>query len=154
MGERSVPDSDLAEHIAAVAHEAWRRRMTYAGWVAGSHYSEPGKVHDALVPFEELNPADRRATLSSVRLEKMEAKLAALVEYPREPDRPFTLEEMRPGLSVTSAIEAGPASTEHGVVESWEADEDGTLRMIQVRWDDGDLTEHHPAARELRRASS
>ena len=81
--------------------------------------------------------------------------LAALVEYPRGPRRPFTAAEKRVGLPV---IELTQESSRHPLVEglrgeviSWTTYPNGALRMMKVRWSDGEETEHSPYAAELRR---
>jgi hypothetical protein len=110
-------------------------------------YNAESRIHDALVPFVDLGEDDRGIVLEIVEVLELEAQLASAVDYPRGADRRFTVREMRTGLDVASAI--GPA---RGKVISWETSQrTGRLQLIRVKWDDGRITEHAPAERELRR---
>lgn len=144
---------ELESEVAAVAHRCWCDRMAAHGWRYGPRYDEGERTHDALRPFEALDRHDRRLTLAAVRSMELARLLAAAVDYPRGPDREFTVEEMRAGLPVAMIPAPGEeeAVADRGLVESWETDEEGDLRLIRVRWPGGEVSEHHPAAREVRR---
>lgn len=149
-----MPSDELESEVAAAAHRCWCDHMAAHGWRYGPRYDEAARTHDALRPFEALDRHDRRLTLGAVRATELARLLAAAIDYPRGPDREFTVEEMRVGLPV--AMVSAPGDDEgvadRGVVESWETDQEGELRVIRVRWADGERSEHHPGARELRRA--
>ncbi len=148
-----MPSDDLESEVAAAAHRCWCDRMAADGWRYGPRYDEAARTHDALRPFEALDRHDRRLTLNGVRAMELARLLAGAVDYPRGPDREFTIEEMRAGLPVAMVPAPGDEGVEsdRGLVESWETDAGGALRLIRVRWPDGELSEHHPAARELQR---
>ncbi len=148
-----MPSDDLESEVAAAAHRWWCDHMAADGWRYGPRYDEAARTHDALRPFEALDRHDRRLALNAVRAMDLARLLAGAVDYPRGPDREFTVEEMRAGLPVAMVPTPGEeeAEADRGVVESWETDAEGDLRLIRVRWPDGEVSEHHPAARELRR---
>ncbi len=143
----------VSAELAAIAHRLWCEEMTAASWRRGPAYDEAERTHDAMVPFEELSRHDRRLAIRAVEYSEIADELVRLISYPRGPDREFAVEEMRPGLQV--AMVPGPdevaSEADRGLVESWELDGEGELSLIRVRWPDGELSEHHPIARELRR---
>lgn len=149
-------DSKLVEHAASLTHEAWRRRMEREGWRPGP-YDPEARTHDALVPFERLDPRDRRRTRVAIEAEGVVEWLAGLVRYTRGPGREFAAHELKPGLPVALGAPGGegPAGDdsdrEVGSVESWELDDRGELRVIRVRWPNGVRSEHFPAEQDLRR---
>lgn len=149
---------DPVDELARIAHELWRTRMVSRGWSHGPRYDEAQRTHDALVPYAGLCPRDREEARLSIGALGLEKVLADEIDYPRGPERPLTLEEMRAGLPVTYAkdleVEEGgrPGPMERGVVESWETDPtSGDLKCVRVRWADGLLSAHMPAERDLRR---
>jgi RyR domain len=148
-----MPSDDVESEVAAAAHRCWCDHMAAAGWQYGPRYDEAARTHDALRPFAALGRHDRRLTLSAVRAMELARLLAGAVDYPRGPDREFTVEEMRAGLPIAMVPAPGDEGVEsdRGVVESWETDAAGDLRLIRVRWADGEVAQHDPAARELRR---
>lgn len=149
--------------LAAVAHRCWCASMAEGGWHPGG-YDPQRRTHDALVAFEHLPDRDRRATCQAIEALELDRMLAGAVEYDRGPCREFVLGELRPGLPVVwadsdpappSAPHRGPGeqdASDRGVVESWEVDPGtGGLALIRVRWASGELSEHYPSERELRR---
>jgi hypothetical protein len=149
-------DAEMIEHLAAIAHDLWCARMRDKGWRTGDRYSQPQRVHDALVAFNQLSAIDRRSVLVAAR--SVADHVADAVDYPRGTDRELLAEEMKEGLAVGWARGAGRASSpstsasEVGQIQGWEV-EPGTpfLRLIRVRWPGGEETEHDPRLRELRR---
>lgn len=135
---------EAAVALARVAHELWRSKMAREGWKYGPKYDEANRLHDALVPYDELHPTDARWTRLGVP--DFAEDLLAAVEYPRGEFREFVPEEMVVGMRVAS-----DDGVSQGTVESWVATAEGCLDLIAVRWDDGDVTQHCPAERELRR---
>lgn len=132
--------------IACVAHELWCDRMGRAGWRRGASFNLSAQAHDAMVPFAELDPRDRRSLLAAVRASGVLDLLAAAVEYPRGAFREIGAREVRVGLPVTDR-----GGVARGTVQSWETDPGGqVLDKIRVRWEDGQLTEHYPPEAELR----
>lgn len=146
--------------LAKLAHTLWCREMAARGWKHGDSFDAEQRTHDALVPFDRLNIHDQNNAIAIVRSEEIEERLAHAMDYPRGPDRPFTPEEMRVGLPVGWAAsvkfkEPGPNSpADIGTVVAWEVDADsGELSLIRVRWPGGDIYEHYPSLRDLRRLS-
>lgn len=139
--------------LAAIAHRLWCEQMAASSWRSGSIYDERNHTHDAMVPFENLNRHDRRRAIRAVEYAGVADQLVRLIDHQRGPDREFTVEEVRVGLPVEFTESPGTPrpDAERGSVESWETDDEGDLRLIRVRWPDGELSEHHPVARELRR---
>ncbi|MFN0133903.1 MAG: hypothetical protein ACKVW3_15410 [Phycisphaerales bacterium] len=144
---------DLIEQAAAVAHEAWRSHMEHEGWRSGP-YDAAARTHDALVPFERLDPRDHRRACVAIEAEGAVEWLAGLVRYTRGPGREFAAHELKPGLPVVLGAPGGEGSAgnEVGRVESWDLDHSGALRVIRVRWPNGAQSEHFPAEQDLRRA--
>jgi RyR domain len=143
----------LIDEICRVAHLCWSEKMRRDGWHGSNQFDAHDRKHDALVPFEQLSRRDRRALRIIVVAEEFERQLADAVEYERGPDRVFLVEEMAVGLRV--GLAAVDTTSRHddvlGVIVDWQTDGDtGELDSIRVRWDDGDVTNHHPEARELR----
>lgn len=151
-------DPSAIELLAASAHEFWRMRMQREGWRAGppGSYDESARVHEALVPFEQLSHEDRWIAIESVEALHLEEQLAESIEYPRGPARPLRACEMHVGLRVESSLEplhAGDAPA-RGQVVGWDVDpRSSLLSLIHVRWDDGAVTSHCPLERELRAIS-
>ena len=139
--------TSIAVELAALAHRAWCEQMFAASWRYGPVFDKAAMTHDALVPFEQLPRLDRRRSLRVIEGSGLAKQMVKLIDYPRGPDQEFAIEEMRVGLPV--ALPDTPS--ERGAVESWETDAEGELRLIRVRWPDGDLSEHAPVAGELRR---
>ena len=128
--------------------------MRRDGWHASDTFDAQKRAHDALVPFERLSRRDRRSLRIAVIAEELKLNLADVVEYERGPDRVFLVEEMSVGLRVGMAPTDEPSHRDDvpGVVVDWAVDPaTRELESIQVRWDDGDVTHHHPDVRELRR---
>lgn len=144
----------ITGEVAAVAHRCWCEAMARSGWRPGP-YDERARTHDALRPFGSLDPEDRRLALEAIRDLGLVRVLEEAMDYPRGPDRRFAASEMRAGLPVAIVPAPGApicaAGGDRGVIESWELDADGALRLIRVRWPGGELSEHAPEARELRR---
>jgi hypothetical protein len=137
---------DVIGDLARVAHEYWRERLEREGWRYGERFDPARRTHDALVCFDRLSAADRDQARLAVEAEHLPAQLARLIDYPRGPARPFTLEEMTRGRSVQ--LEGDEGAT--GRIESWESDENG-LQLIRVRWPDGALVEYAPQEQALLR---
>lgn len=139
-----MTDAEALNKIARLAHELWCERLRREGWRPGP-FDAAAKTHDALVPFEQLHPADARSTRAGVEALDIPALLEQAVDYPRGPDREFIPEELRQGLVVESSDGAC-----RGQVESWTISA-GALTNIRVRWSDGEVIDHFPPERELRR---
>ncbi len=138
--------------LAVIAHQLWCEQMAALSWQRGPDYDECRRIHDALVPFQDLGRHDQRRAIRAVECAEIADRLARLIDHQRGPDRELTIEEMRVGFAV--AIVGSPGEEppdERGEVESWETDDEGELRLVRVRWPDGEVSEHHPVARELRR---
>ncbi len=153
-----MPTDAITCDLARAAHALWCRRMIAGGWKYGESFDPEQRTHDALVPFDRLNVHDQNSAILTIRTERVEEILCRAIDYPRGPDRPFTPEEMRVGLpvgwaaTVTSKDPLRDIPREIGTVDSWELDADGQeLSLIRVRWPGGDIFEHYPSQRDLRR---
>ena len=153
-GDHAAGSLSLLDELCRVAHLCWREKMTSEGWRVGDTFDADGLLHDALVPFVQLSRRDRRSLRIGVLAEEVEQHLADIVEYERGPVRVFLVEEMSVGLRVGLTPVDDPSDNHHlpGRIVDWEVDPDtGELEAIRVRWDDGDVTTHHPDVKELRR---
>jgi hypothetical protein len=137
----------LLDDLARVAHECWRARMTAEGWRPGPVVDPFLRTHDALVCYDRLSPADRRQARLLVETDEIAVHLAALIDYPRGPSRPFTLEEMRVGRPVRLC--GRPEET--GTIECWDVDASGDLEIVGVRWSDGTLASYATQEQVLER---
>lgn len=138
---------DLDLQLAGIAHELWRRRLEAQGWRYGPHYCPREFTHDALVPFERLDRRDRQTAVLAAMTSGARSTLQDAVGYARGPDRPFGVEELRPGLVVCESGRPG----RRGRIESWSTDERGEVVIIRVRWEDGAVGEHPATEQELAR---
>lgn len=145
---------DLLRQVASVAHALWCERMRSDGWGFGRVFDAAARLHDALVPFDRLAEDDRLATMERIRAEGWLGRLQASVQYPRGPDRPFIPAELAIGLVVECAYTAAETAQRplRGRVISWTIDPvSHMLEAIEVQWENGQVSEHLPAERELRR---
>ena len=130
-------DSDILTQMARIGHQLWAERMRLAGWTYDVKYSEANLTHDALVPFDKLSHADRRASMLKIESEQLAERLRALAAPDRSDTRPFDVTELRVGMPVAWAGE-GDKPAEPGRVKSWEVDEEtGDVVCIIVTWKDG-----------------
>lgn len=157
MGELAVCPVSEAEPLAVLAHLAhdlWRRRMRRKGWRYGPSFDEGRKTHDAMVPFDALSRHDRSMVIEAVRALDIEPLLERAVDHDRGPEREFSAEEMAVGLRVGWAggirFEDPSEAEMTGEIVGWEL-EGEDLALIRVRWSDGEVQEHLPAERDLRR---
>lgn len=128
--------------------------MAADGWRFGPKYDPRAKTHDALVPFNRLDPTDRWTALVAVHCSGLAERLRRTIEYPRGAERLFRPSDLREGLAVRSA-EAGEhgGAAEIGRVRAWTVDAStGCVSSITVRWADGQETRHFPAERDLHAA--
>lgn len=144
-------DAADLELLAGIAHRCWCAKMLRSGWRHGA-YSPEERTHDALVAFEELSRRDQREARLAVELLHLDRSLFSEIRYDRGPAREFLLEDMQVGLKV--AMNDGDSSkpADRGQIESWQSEPDsGELLKITVRWETGEVSEHYPGERELRR---
>lgn len=141
------PPDDAEEILSHAAHLLWARRMRWEGWRYGDAYDAQRKVHDALVPFAQLQARDRRQLRIMLEAEEFADRVARLVDYPRGAARPFTVPEMRINRDVALVGQPGQI----GKVESWTVGRDGELERIWVRWPDGLLIGYDPQEQVLTR---
>ena len=147
----------LERDLARVTHELWRARLEAEGWTPGP-YAPQEKHHDALVPYERLSRADKLVLNAYVQAEELACRIPAQLSYPRGPDRPLLVEDLRPGLGVVFCAQGCPrclsaVAPEHrGVVVSWETDSDDELTLITVRWNSGEIQKYDPWSGEIARA--
>lgn len=144
---------DTIRRLAVAAHACWCNEMCDAGWRPGP-FSAANRTHDALVDFDDLEVADQRRTLRSLRFDGTAEYLAELLDYPREGTPELQPEDMRMGRRVALVPEEGmddlPTNATQGQVVSWSINPaTGDLDLVRVRWDDGSESEHTPNEREL-----
>ena len=159
MSDLSIESRHLCarELVANAAHASWCNRMLKSGWRHGTSFDEQSKVHDALVEYNALDLRDRRAILIAIEAESFESRLADTIHYQRGPAREILLEDVRMGLRVGWNREAFDEVEEidldeFGVIVDWETEVDGVeLRSIEVLWDSGHSSTHHPCEQELLR---
>lgn len=144
--------SETIDALVAVAHDLWRARMAREGWRPGPRYDAGARIHDAIGSFQDLDAADRDYVRQRVEASGLPDRLAALIDYPRGPDRPIRLTEVKRGLPVrlASADDSPGTSEDTGQIHSW-MDDGERLTLVRVVWSDGEVTEHVPAARDLER---
>lgn len=152
-----VPVISQDEHaLAGLAHQAWVDRMLAAGWRLGPTYDPKAKTHDALVPFNRLDPTDRWTALVAVHCSGVAERLRETIEYPRGRERIFRPGDLREGLAVRMAEDPGAHAggpPEVGQVCAWTVDPTtGCVSTIMVRWPDGQTTRHFAAERDLQAA--
>ena len=148
--------ADTATELASIAHRLWCAAMRQCGWRHGSRYDAGRKLHDALVPFEQLDPDTRHDLCQAVEHEELSQRLIELVRHDRGPARVLRAGEMRAGARVALADDepeaGGTAPARQGTIMEWEVDpREGVLQLVRVRWDSGEVTEHFPPECELRR---
>jgi hypothetical protein len=144
--EEAWTNDELLRRVAAVAHDCWVAKMRSDGWLYGPAYDADRKAHSAMAPFDELSDDDQRSALLCARVEELCSTLAGAMDYPRGPDRPFFLHEMREGRRVALKHDRRLA----GAIVGWET-KDGALDTIRVRWDDGAIDEFDPWEQALSR---
>jgi hypothetical protein len=107
-------------------------------------------MHDALVAFAQLLPADRRAAIVKVESEGLAERLIELVWPDRSDTRPFDASELHVGMKV-GMVDERENVAEPGELQSWETDDDGAVVAITVRWADGSTTTCDPLEGVIRR---
>ena len=137
--------------LARVAHEAWCERMFEEGWRPGTAFDPATRTHDAIVPFEQLSPVDRRAAYLGIATADIVREVEEACQYTRGADRELGVEDVRIGMRVLSC----DTPPETGSIESWEEDSNfpGTLDSVRIRWDSGEVIDHAASEREFRPAS-
>lgn len=138
----------LVMKLARLAHETWCEHMILQGWRPGAAFDPDAHIHDALVPFDQLNPVDQRAAYLGILVAEIADEVESACQYTRGPDRELSITDVRAGLRVRHC----DAPSEIGTVESWEEDLrfPGALNIIRVRWDSGEVIDHAASERELR----
>lgn len=150
-------DASAEQALAIIGHQLWCEQARAEGWTPGSVFDPVAKIHDQLVPFEQLDKADQDATRLAIETNEIARQAVLAVEVERAADRPLRPREMRQGLRVGWAYNIQPQTDSRGaplvgMVDSWERDSaTGELVLVRVRWCTGELTEHHPEERDLER---
>lgn len=133
--------------IAHAAHELWRRQMLEDGWQPGKSFSAEARIHDAIVPFEELPEEKRRDVEFEVVASGVLDVLAARDLHPRGAGATLVPSTVMAGLRVT--FDGEPPS--EGVVIGCAVDpQRGWPNMVYVRWADGSESMHPLGAGELK----
>jgi hypothetical protein len=149
------PSAETAiERLASAAHEFWCVRMLEQGWQAGATWDQAARIHDALVPFEQLGHDDRWTAIESVEALQLVDSLVAVLEYPRGQERPLTTQDMAAGRPVISTAAEGLGSHPwHGRIVDWAVHpRSRRLQWVRVEWENGRITTHSPLEHELRLA--
>lgn len=151
---------DVLFHLLAlVSQELWCDEMTRSGWQTAATYDSSKRQHDAIVPYAALSPVDRKDLMQVVR--QHAEQIVALIDYPRGPDREFSVDELRVGMQVGWAerVQSDDPSVDltqvRGTVIEWECNpppDDRTVRLIRVRWPEG-VDVHYSGERSLRRVN-
>lgn len=141
----------LEWRLARVAHENWCERMIAEGWSPGEVFDPDAHIHDALVPFDHLNPVDRRSAYFGIVAADCTDEIRKAIDYARGRDQELGTHDMVKGLRVVHA----DAPEQRGVVVGWAEDRvfPGTLSTITVQWDSGETIEYAAAEREIVRHS-
>lgn len=145
---RSMSDPQtLIFKLARLAHETWCERMLEDGWRPGATFDPGVRIHDALVPFEQLGPIDRRSAYLRIVVAEIAGEVENACQYSRGPTRELSVADMRIGLRVRLY----DSPSEIDTVVSWEEDHRfrGALNTIRVCWDSGELVDHAAPEREL-----
>jgi hypothetical protein len=137
----------LEWRLARVAHEYWCERMIAEGWRPGPAFHAESRTHDAIVPFDELGPIDRRSVYLGVLAADCADEIRKVVDYSRGRDRELGVLDMANGQAVTHA----DAPDERGIIVAWAEDEafPGALKTITVKWDSGETHQYAAAEREI-----
>jgi hypothetical protein len=136
--------SDITNRLASVLHDLWRAEATRAGWNHGQAFDPKRKLHDSLVPYEQLPEEDRVQLQLAIECQEIEPRLVRFISrepmrfFARGPARPFTRGELRAGMCVRYVHEP---DTE-GQIESWTSGPDGRPDVIAVRWSDGEVVSY------------
>jgi hypothetical protein len=60
-------DAETLEHLAEAAHQVWIEGKLREGWTYGPVTDKEKKVHNCLVPYDQLNEADKESDRDLVR---------------------------------------------------------------------------------------
>lgn len=60
-------DRETLERLAAAAHKVWMEGKLRDGWKYGLATDKDNKVHNCLVPYDQLNEADKEPDRDFVR---------------------------------------------------------------------------------------
>lgn len=142
----SVSES-LEWRLARIAHEVWCERMVAEGWRPGAAFDGELRTHDAIVPFDQLCPVDRRSAYLGIVATECANDIRRSINYTRGQDRELGVKDMFVGLRVVYS----ESPKIRGAVLSWKEDLEcpGTLTTISVKWDSGETIEYAAAEREI-----
>jgi hypothetical protein len=121
--------------------------MRASGWTHGREFDPAAHTHDAIVPFEELLPADQHSVVSEVMTGDLLESLTTLPQYGRGHERELTASDVRVGTRVVYRDEVA----EKGTIVNLQLDPNwpGCLEAITVRWDSGETHDYAPGDGEL-----
>jgi len=60
-------DAETLEHLSEAAHKVWMEGKLRDGWKYGSVTDKAKKIHNCLVPYEQLTEADKESDRDMVR---------------------------------------------------------------------------------------
>jgi hypothetical protein len=95
---------DITNRLASILHDLWRAEAMRAGWQHGERYDSQRKLHDALVPYEELPKEDRVQLQLAIECQEIEPRLVRFIShepmqfFARGLARPFARGELRAGM--------------------------------------------------------
>ena len=152
-----MPASPL-DQLASIAHELWLDRMQNEGWKPGRVYDASAQTHDALKPFQDLDPRDQAFARDAVQASGVLEQLSRILDYPRGSNTASSLSEFAVGLRVRlvqtdriEGVEIKPDDT--GIVCQTEPAEGDPITRVVVQWPSGDKTVHRVGDDDLRTAS-
>ena len=74
---------DITNRLASILHDLWRAEAMRAGWQHGERYDSQRKLHDALVPYEELPEEDRVQLQLAIECQEIEPRLVRFISRER-----------------------------------------------------------------------
>jgi hypothetical protein len=60
-------DNELLEKLAETAHNIWMEGKLRDGWKQGGEIDKEKKIHNCLIPYQELSEADKESDRDMVR---------------------------------------------------------------------------------------
>jgi hypothetical protein len=60
-------EKELMEKLAEAAHEVWMNGKIRDGWIHGPETDKENKIHNCLVPYDQLSESDKESDRDFVR---------------------------------------------------------------------------------------
>lgn len=154
-GLAPISAAGVMAQLAAAVHALWCEQMRADGWSGGREFNPAARTHDAMVPFERLDPDDQWTMVEILEADGAARDLIRLVRYPRGEQMPLRTRDMRTGLVIESTVAQHQDGTPwRGRVLGWTTDpQSHRLTSIRVRWDHDGSEDDHPALENEVRAA-